>query len=88
MQASASETQSTTLRDALEACRRHIGFVILFSACLNLLYLAPSLYMLQIYDRVLTSGGLMTLVYLSLVLFASLAVLAFLDGTRILAVAP
>lgn len=73
---------STTLKAALDACRRHIGFVILFSACLNLLYLAPSIYMLQVYDRVLASGGVLTLVYLSLVLFASLGVLAFLDGTR------
>ena len=74
---------SSTLKAALDACRRHVGFVILFSACLNLLYLAPSIYMLQVYDRVLTSGGLLTLVYLSLVLLASLAVLAFLDGTRV-----
>lgn len=73
---------SRTLRAALDACRRHIGFVILFSACLNLLYLAPSIYMLQVYDRVLASGGVLTLVYLTLVLVASLAVLAFLDGTR------
>lgn len=73
---------SSTLKAALDACRRHIGFVILFSAALNLLYLAPSLYMLQVYDRVLASGGVLTLVYLSLVLLASLAVLAFLDGTR------
>ncbi|MCX7357605.1 MAG: type I secretion system permease/ATPase [Alphaproteobacteria bacterium] len=74
---------SSTLKAALDACRRHIGFVILFSACLNLLYLAPSIYMLQVYDRVLASGGVLTLVYLTLVLVASLAVLAFLDGTRI-----
>lgn len=73
---------SSTLKGALEACRRHIGFVILFSACLNLLYLAPSIYMLQVYDRVLASGGVLTLVYLTLVLVASLGVLAFLDGTR------
>jgi ATP-binding cassette subfamily C protein len=73
---------SSTLKAALDACRRHIGFVILFSACLNLLYLAPSIYMLQVYDRVLASGGLLTLVYLTVVLFVSLGVLAFLDGTR------
>ncbi|MGD9981265.1 MAG: type I secretion system permease/ATPase [Hyphomonadaceae bacterium] len=77
-----NQTSARALRAALEACRRHIGFVVLFSAFLNLLYLAPSLYMLQIYDRVLTSGGLWTLVYISLVLVASLFVLAFLDGTR------
>ncbi|MEQ1808367.1 MAG: type I secretion system permease/ATPase [Terricaulis sp.] len=73
---------SSTMKAALDACRRHIGYVILFSACLNLLYLAPSLYMLQVYDRVLASGGVLTLVYLSLVLLVSLAVLSFLDGTR------
>ena len=84
MAAKAEQLQaSSTLRAALDACRRHFGFVILFSAGLNLLYLAPSLYMLQVYDRVLTSGGLLTLLYLSLVLVASLAVLAFLDGTRL-----
>lgn len=73
---------SSTMKAALDACRRHIGYVILFSACLNLLYLAPSLYMLQVYDRVLASGGVLTLLYLSLVLIVSLAVLSFLDGTR------
>ncbi|MEQ1811877.1 MAG: type I secretion system permease/ATPase, partial [Terricaulis sp.] len=73
---------SSTLKAAFNECRRHIGFVILFSACLNLLYLAPSIYMLQVYDRVLASGGVLTLVYLTLVLVASLGVLAFLDGTR------
>lgn len=79
----AERVQSAILRDALHACRRHIGFVLLFSAALNLLYLAPSIYMLQVYDRVLTSGGLLTLLYLSAVLLASLATLAFLDATRV-----
>lgn len=74
---------SAILRDALHACRSHIGFVLLFSAALNLLYLAPSLYMLQVYDRVLTSGGLLTLVFLSAVLVASLLTLALLDATRV-----
>ena len=37
---------SSTLKAALDECRRHIGFVILFSACLNLLYLAPAISML------------------------------------------
>ena len=76
-------TRSAILRDALRACRQHIGFVLLFSAALNLLYLAPSIYMLQVYDRVLTSGGLLTLLYLSAVLLASLMCLAFLDATRV-----
>lgn len=69
-------------RDAIRACSRHYGFIILFSAALNILYLAPSLYMMQVYDRVLASGGLLTLVFLTAVLFASLAVMAMLDGLR------
>jgi PrtD family type I secretion system ABC transporter len=70
------------LRAALDACRRHMGYVVLFSAALNLLYLAPSIYMLQVYDRVLTSGGMLTLAYLSAVLVGSLATLSFLDAVR------
>jgi|CXWL01.1.fsa_nt_gi ATP-binding cassette subfamily C protein len=67
---------------ALDACRRHVGYVILFSAALNILYLAPSIYMMQVYDRVLASGGILTLLYLSAVLLGALAVLAFLDAIR------
>jgi ATP-binding cassette subfamily C protein len=70
------------LRAAMDACRRQAGYVILFSAALNLLYLAPSIYMLQVYDRVLAAGGMLTLVYLTLVLVAALLTLAFLDATR------
>lgn len=80
---SALRVDSAILRDALKACRRHIGFVLLFSAGLNLLYLTPSIYMLQVYDRVLTSGAMLTLLYLSAVLVASLITLAFLDATRV-----
>lgn len=77
------QTASASLiSTALAACRRHIAFVILFSAALNILFLAPSIYMLQVYDRVLTSGGLLTLIYLSAVLLAALGVLSFLDAVR------
>jgi ATP-binding cassette subfamily C protein len=70
------------LRIALVACRRHIGFVLVFSAAVNLLYLAPSLYMLQVYDRVLASGSHLTLVFLTLVLILCLGTLSFLDAIR------
>jgi ATP-binding cassette subfamily C protein len=71
------------LRKAWRMCRRHVLFVALFSAGLNLLYLAPSLYMLQVYDRVLASGSVLTLLYLSAVLLGALGVLAFLDAMRV-----
>ena len=62
--------------------RRQVVFVLVFSAAVNLLYLAPSLYMMQVYDRVLTTGGLTTLMFVSLVLLVALAALALLDTVR------
>ncbi|HYD72530.1 MAG TPA: type I secretion system permease/ATPase [Candidatus Binatia bacterium] len=70
------------LRGALNACRNLLGWAILFSAGINLLYLAPSLFMMQVYDRVLNTGGMTTLLLLGLVLMFALAVLGLLDATR------
>jgi PrtD family type I secretion system ABC transporter len=57
-------------------------FAGVFSALLNLLYLAPTLYMLQVYDRVVPSRGKVTLVLLTLAVLSALAVLALLDLAR------
>ncbi|RJG57397.1 type I secretion system permease/ATPase [Sphingobium terrigena] len=54
----------------------------LFSALVNLLYVAPTLYMLQIYDRVVPTRGLQTLLFLTLALLFALATLALLDRVR------
>ena len=53
-----------------------------FSALLNLLFLAPTLYMLQIYDRVVPTRGGLTLLFLTLVLIFALATLSMLDFIR------
>lgn len=70
------------MRDALRACRRYFLFAAVFSLAINLLYLASPLYMLQIYDRVVTSGSETTLVMLTLVLLAAFLALAGLDLVR------
>jgi ATP-binding cassette subfamily C protein len=72
----------TPLWSAVEACRTHFNGIVAFSAFINLLYLAPSLYMLQVYDRVLTTGGLTTLLFVSLALLLALAALGGLDHIR------
>ncbi|WHO82592.1 type I secretion system permease/ATPase [Rhizobium leguminosarum] len=56
--------------------------VIFFSVLINLFLLAPSIYMMQVYDRVLPSASILTLVYLSLIAFAALIFLAILDAVR------
>ncbi|HEY0053351.1 MAG TPA: type I secretion system permease/ATPase, partial [Caulobacteraceae bacterium] len=54
----------------------------LFSGAVNILFLASPLYLLQIYNRVIPSGSLSTLVVLSLVLLAALAAMVVLDALR------
>lgn len=76
------EPPGETLRAALAACRSHFSAVAAFSALVNLLYIVPMLYMLQVYDRVVPTGGLQTLAFLSLVLLLALGTLALLDRLR------
>lgn len=54
----------------------------LFSALINLLMLVPSVYMLQVYDRVLPSGNEMTLLMLTLIMAGLLALTGVLDYLR------
>lgn len=75
-------SSSMTTKWALEACRRHFAYAALFSALLNLLFIAPMLYMLQVYDRVIPTQGHTTLLFLTIVLALSLATLATLEALR------
>ena len=70
------------LAAALRSCRRHLIAAAVFSALLNLLFLVPMLYMLQVYDRVVPTRGEVTLLFLTLVLLFGLTTLAFLDFVR------
>jgi ATP-binding cassette subfamily C exporter for protease/lipase len=69
-------------REALNLCGLHLRYAVIFSALVNLAYLAPTLYMLQVYDKVVPSGSKPTLAFLTLALTASLFVLTYLDGVR------
>lgn len=57
-------------------------FVAAFSLVINVLLLVGPLYMMQVYDRVLTSGSLPTLLYLTLVAGLLILVGAVLEATR------
>lgn len=67
---------------ALRACKRHFQSAFFFSALVNILYLAPTLYMLQVYDRVMSTGGVMTLIFITVVIVLALGTLALLDNVR------
>jgi PrtD family type I secretion system ABC transporter len=75
-------TAETPLRRALRACRRQFVLVGLFSGVVNLLQLTTSIYMMQVFDRVLATRILDTLLYLSLIAVAAVLVLALLEAVR------
>lgn len=70
------------IADGLTQCRRHFYAAAGFSLLINILYLAPTIYMLQIYDRVVPTGGKTTLLFVTLALGLALASLSMLDMVR------
>lgn len=78
----ASRATHGELRQAVRACSSHFLPAALFSAGVNILYLASPIYMLQVYDRVVPSGSVSTLVMLTLALLLALGVMAALDFVR------
>lgn len=67
---------------SLSACRHYFWLAAFFSALVNILYLAPTIYMMQIYDRVVPTSGVLTLVWLTVIVALALAALAALDAMR------
>ncbi len=70
------------LAEALRACRTHLIWAAVFSALVNLLYLTPTIYMMQVYDRVVPTGGITTLLLITAVAVFALGTLATLDWLR------
>ncbi|MBH3308624.1 type I secretion system permease/ATPase [Pseudomonas mosselii] len=75
-------TAANEVLRALRACRAGLGNVALFTAVINVLMLAPALYMLQVYDRVLSSRNEMTLLMLSLMVLGVFAFMGLLEWLR------
>ena len=72
----------TPLEAALRACAGSLGLVLSYSCSYNLLLLAPSIYLLQIYDRVLSSRSGDTLLMLTLIVAFTVVVGGVLDALR------
>lgn len=70
------------LKELTAPLRSAFGAVAAFSLAINLLMLAPAVYMLQMYDRVLTSRNETTLLMLTLILAGLLALDAALEWVR------
>jgi PrtD family type I secretion system ABC transporter len=70
------------MRDFLKHYRPFFLYAGFFSLFINLLLLAPALYMLQVFDRVLTSRHEETLVLLTVLTVGALVMMMFLEMLR------
>ena len=61
---------------ALSRCRRPLFWIAGFSLVINILMLTSSIYMMQVFDRVLASGSLGTLLFLTLAAAGALGLMA------------
>jgi ATP-binding cassette subfamily C protein EexD len=70
------------LKSAIKASKSAFYFTALVSLFINLLMLVPSLYMLQLYDRVIASRSEETLLMLTLIVVALFIVMGILEFVR------
>ncbi|MGZ8153588.1 MAG: type I secretion system permease/ATPase [Methylovulum sp.] len=70
------------LQQALIVCRSAFFSAAGFSLVINLLQLVPTIYMLQLYDRVVPTGNLSTLLMLTLIVMVLFITMGILEWVR------
>lgn len=70
------------LQTALRLCKGSFIFAGVFSFFVNLLMLVPPFYMLQVYDRVVGSGNVLTLMMLTMIMVFLLSTMGALEWVR------
>jgi len=76
------KTPVNLIKEVFPLCKRSFWFVVVFSFCINLLMIVPAIYMLQVYDRVITSGSYNTLLVLTLIMAFLLISMGGLEWVR------
>lgn len=78
----ASRPQPTPLNKALKGVRPALWTAVFFSFFINVMGLVAPLYMMQVYDRVLSSRSVSTLIALTIIIAVLYLVAAFLESLR------
>lgn len=76
------QAQSWPLRQATAQIRQQAGLLATFSLAITCLLLVPTVYMMQVYDRVLSTRNLTTLVVVSVLVLGLYALLAAIEQVR------
>ncbi len=72
----------SVLRSALKAFKKDVGWMLVFSAMANILVITPSVYMLQLHDRVVISQNEFTLISITLICLFLIGVMASSERSR------
>ncbi|EPA3132669.1 TPA: type I secretion system permease/ATPase [Yersinia enterocolitica] len=75
-------SDSLTILSVLASHKKSLWWIGLFTAVINLLMLAPAIYMLQVYDRVLASANTMTLLMLTILVLGIFVFIGLLEWIR------
>lgn len=82
MNNSKKTVQYPELAEAFKGIKHYFLYAGLFSAAVNILMLTPILYMLQVYDRVVSSGSLSTLTMLTLLMVSLMVAMGGFEWVR------
>ena len=77
-----SNDKKSELREALDVARPHFKRAVFYSVFTNILVMAPTLYMLDVYDRVVNSRSGMTLAMETLLIVCALIAMEILEWVR------
>jgi len=73
---------NTLLQETLSKAKRVFVVIALFGLCINLLMLTAPLYMMQVFDRVITSRNTDTLIMLMIIAGIALLTMSVLEAVR------
>ena len=74
--------RKTVIGEVVSSCRGALVWLLLFSLGINLLILASPIYMMQVFDRVLASGRIETLLFLTLIAGIAMLTMGLLETAR------
>jgi PrtD family type I secretion system ABC transporter len=75
--------EDNKIDQALKACKRAFNYIIFFGFIASFLTLATSIYSLEVFDRVLSSGSTPTLIALTIIIVIFSIILHFIQGVRL-----
>jgi ATP-binding cassette, subfamily C, bacterial EexD len=77
-----NNTTKSDLHEALLSCKSAFIAAAGFSMVINILQLVPTIYMMQLYDRVVPTGNLSTLMMLTLIVMVLFVTMGLLEWVR------